>query len=101
MPTLHIEHPITDFETWSAAFNGFAEARRRAGVRSHRVQQPVDDPNYVLVDLEFDTTEAAEAFRDFLATTVWATPDHSPALAGAPRTRILTSAEPGEAPSRP
>ena len=101
MPTLRIEHPITDFETWSAAFNRFVDARRRAGVRSQRVQQPVDDPNYVLVDLDFDTTEAAEAFRDFLTTTVWATPDHSPALAGAPRTWILTSAQPGEEWSRP
>jgi hypothetical protein len=100
MPTLHIEHAISDFETWSAAFNRFADARRQAGVRSHRVQRPVDDPNYVLVDLDFDTTEAAEAFLDFLTTTVWAAPDNSPALAGTPRTRILTDAAPEQAPSR-
>jgi hypothetical protein len=92
MPTLHIEHPITDFETWTAAFNRFADARRQAGVRSHRVQRPVDDPTYVLVDLEFDTVEAAEAFRHFLETQVWATPENSPALAGTPRTRILATA---------
>ncbi len=92
MTTLHIEHPITDFETWIAAFNRFADARRQAGVRSHRVQQPVDDPKYVLVDLEFDEVEAAEAFRRFLETQVWATPENSPALAGTPKTRILTTA---------
>lgn len=23
MPTLHIEHPITDFDTWNAAFGRF------------------------------------------------------------------------------
>jgi hypothetical protein len=100
MPTLHIEHPITDFETWSGAFNRFADARRQAGVRSHRVHRPIDDPNYVLVDLDFDTTEAAEAFLGFLTTTVWATPENSPALAGTPRTRILTNAIPEQAPSR-
>jgi hypothetical protein len=94
MPTLHIEHAVTDFETWSGAFVRFADARRRAGVRSHRVQQPVDDPNYVLVDLDFDTATAAEAFLEFLRTTVWATTDNSPALAGTPRTRILIDARP-------
>ena len=31
MATLHIEHPITDFETWTAAFERFADTRRRAG----------------------------------------------------------------------
>jgi hypothetical protein len=100
MPTLRIEHRITDFETWSAAFNRFADARLQAGVRAHRVQRPIDDPNYVLVDLEFGTTEAAEAFLSFLTTTVWATPENSPALAGTPQTRILTNAAPDKAPSR-
>jgi hypothetical protein len=38
MPTLHIEHAITDVETWLSAFDGFAEARRRAGVRASRVR---------------------------------------------------------------
>ena len=33
MATLHIEHPITDFDTWNAAFARFADARRRAGVQ--------------------------------------------------------------------
>ncbi len=92
MPTLHIEHPITDFETWVEAFRRFDDMRRQAGVRSHRVQRPIDDLCYVLVDLEFDDVEAAESFRDFLETRVWATPESSPALNGTPRTRILTAA---------
>jgi hypothetical protein len=95
MPTLRIEHPITDFETWSAAFDRFADARRQAGVHSQRVLRPVDDANYVLVDLEFETTEAAEAFLSFLTATVWATPENSPALAATPQTRILTAAASG------
>lgn len=92
MPTLHIEHPITDFDTWNNAFNRFADARRQAGVRGQRVQRPVDDPNYVVIDLDFDTTEAAEAFRQFLTTTIWATKENSPALAGTPKTAILQAA---------
>lgn len=92
MTTLHIEHPITDFETWAAAFDRFAAARRQAGVSSHRVQQPVDDPNYVVIDLEFDSAEQATAFLQFLRTSVWAIPTNAPGLAGIPETMILETA---------
>jgi hypothetical protein len=89
MPTLHIEHPITDLETWLSAFNAFADARRHAGVRSERVQQPVDNPAYIVVDLDFGTVGQAEAFLRVLEDQVWAIPDNAPALAGAPDTMIL------------
>lgn len=89
MSILHIEHPITDFETWASAFDRFTEARRDAGVRSHRVLRPVDDPCYVVVDLEFDTDEAAVAFREFLQQVVWAVPENAPALAGDPKAVVL------------
>jgi hypothetical protein len=89
MPTLHIEHAITDIATWSTAFERFSAARREAGVLAHRVQRPIDDPHYVVIDLDFPTAEQAQRFRDFLVTHVWASPDSSPALAGAPTTRIL------------
>jgi hypothetical protein len=92
LTTLHIEHPITDFATWSAAFERFAAARRQAGVRSHRVQQPIDDPNYVVIDLDFDSAGEATAFLQFLRTSVWALPTNAPGLAGVPQTMIL---EPG------
>jgi hypothetical protein len=91
LPTLHIEHPITDYEVWSSAFGGFADARRRAGVKEHRVQHPVDDRKYIVIDLDFDRTEQAAAFLDFLKTRVWATQDKSPALSGTPRAMVLES----------
>jgi hypothetical protein len=89
MPTLHIEHPITDLETWLSAFSAFADARRQAGVRSERVQQPIDDPSYIVVDLTFGTVDEAEAFLSFLRDQVWAIPENAPALAGSPDTMIL------------
>jgi hypothetical protein len=89
MTTLHIEHPVTDLAVWRAAFDRFAERRRTGGVSAERVQHPVDDDHYVVVDLDFPTREAAERFRGFLESAVWASPDTSPALAGTPRTRIL------------
>ena len=89
MATLHIEHPVTDFATWTEAFGRFADARRQAGVRQQRVQQPVDDPAYVIIDLDFDTVAEAEKFRDFLQANVWTS---SAPLTGAPQTRILQAA---------
>jgi hypothetical protein len=93
MATLHIQHPITDFDTWTAAFGRFADARRGAGVRAQRVQRPVDDTKFVVIDLDFDSTAEAERFRGFLITQVWANPENSPGLAGTPETLILEAVE--------
>ena len=89
MTTLRIEHAIHDYQTWQQAFDSFAEARVKAGVRSFAIRQPVDDPKYLMLDLEFDTQAQAEAFADFLHQHIWFSPASSPALAGAPQTRIL------------
>jgi hypothetical protein len=89
MTTLHIEHAVTDYDTWKAAFDRFAEVRGRSGVRQHRVQSPVDDPAYLSIDLEFDDADAAVRFLDFLRTRVWASREAAPALVGVPTTRIL------------
>jgi hypothetical protein len=89
MTTLRIEHAIHDYGIWQQAFDSFAEARANAGVRSFAIRQPVDDPKYLMLDLEFDTAGQAEAFAQFLHQHVWSSPESSPALAGAPQTRIL------------
>jgi hypothetical protein len=95
MFTLSIEHMITDFPTWKGAFDRFSNARSQAGVRASRIRRPVDDSRYVVIDLDFETKEEAEAFRTFLTSVVWSNPDNSPALAGAPTSRILEAAPSG------
>lgn len=89
MATLRIEHEIHDYERWQEAFDSFAEARANAGVRSFAIRQPLDDPKYLMLDLEFPTAGQAEAFASFLQEHVWSSPTSSPALAGAAQTRIL------------
>jgi len=89
MPTLHIEHAISNFGAWETAFAGFAEFRRKAGVLRHRVQRPVDDLQYVVIDLDFNTTEEAAKFLGFLRAQVWSSRANSPALVGTPQARIL------------
>lgn len=92
MTTLHIEHPITDYSTWRAAFDGFAEIRRRAGVVAERIARPIDDPCFIVVDLDFESPADAGAFLQFLETQVWTAATSAPALAGTPRTMILEPA---------
>lgn len=93
MTTLHIEHAISDYSTWKAAFDRFAAARQSAGVYRHRVQRPINDAKYVVIDLDFDTTDQAQAFLHFLHTSVWTSTRNAPALIGTPRTSILEPAE--------
>lgn len=89
MPTLHIEHQISDFGTWLQAFNNFAAAREQAGVVDTQIWQPDDDPHYIVVHLRFETDSAATNFRTFLQERVWATPESSPALVGSPKALVL------------
>jgi len=89
VPTLHIEHPISDLETWLAAFDRFADRRVAAGVTAERIWQPAGDRHQIVLDLDFDSADQASSFLHFLKTQVWTTPDNAPALAGAPRTTIL------------
>jgi hypothetical protein len=61
MHVLQIEHPIRDFDTWKTAFDRFSDKRQQSGVRRHQIFQPADDPNYVVLDLEFERESEAEA----------------------------------------
>ena len=58
---LRIEHPVMDYDGWKKAFDSDPAGRKKSGVRQYRVLRPVDDPKYVMIDLEFDTKEQAEA----------------------------------------
>jgi hypothetical protein len=89
MTTLHIEHAINNIDTWLEGFARFESARAQAGVRALQVQQPIDDPRYIVVDLTFDTVADAEKFREFLEQNVWSTNANAPALVGTPQTRLL------------
>lgn len=62
MPVVRIEHAVPDFEKWKHAFDSDPADRKGSGVRRYRVLRLQDDPNYVMVDLEFDTADEADAF---------------------------------------
>ncbi|MGH2531239.1 MAG: hypothetical protein ACRDJW_02925 [Thermomicrobiales bacterium] len=92
MHVLRIEHPIRDFDSWKAAFDSDPAGREQSGVRSYRILRPVDDPNYIMIDLDFDSSSEADAFLAALRD-VWRSPQAAPALMGSPQTRIVEAVE--------
>jgi hypothetical protein len=66
MSILQIEHAVRDYDAWKKAFDSDPVGREQGGVRRYRVSRPTDDPNYIVVDLEFETSEEAEAFHGAL-----------------------------------
>jgi hypothetical protein len=61
MHVLRIEHPVPSFDGWQKAFDSDPVGREKSGVSCYRVMRPADDPNYVMIDLEFGTAVEAEA----------------------------------------
>jgi hypothetical protein len=92
MPTVQFEHAIRDFTMWKAAFDRDPIDRRGLGVRRHRVVRHVDDPNYVIGELEFDTAREAQACVVALRE-LWSSRAAAPALVGAPQLRIVETVE--------
>ena len=60
MPILRIEHSVPDYDGWKQAFDSDPADRKGSGVRRYQVLRSVDDPNYVMIDLEFDSLDEAE-----------------------------------------
>lgn len=92
MTVLRIEHPVSDFTAWKRTFDSFAERRQSGGVRHYQVLRLADDPNYVLIDLAFDSRTAAEAFLAFLRG-IWQSATAGQVLRAAPQVRIAEVAE--------
>ena len=61
MPILRIEHSVPNFDGWKRVFDSDPVDRKKSGVRRYQVLRSIDDPNYVMIDLEFDTQSEAEA----------------------------------------
>ena len=83
---LRIEHPVRDFDGWKEAFDRDPLGREKMQVKQYRVIRPVDNADYVTVDLEFETTAQAETMLQALRG-LW---NRIPAdFVMSPRTRIF------------
>jgi hypothetical protein len=61
MTLLHIEHATPDFAAWKTSFDSYAALRQQSGVRRYRISRPIDNANFAMIDLEFDSVRDAQS----------------------------------------
>jgi len=91
--TLHIEHPVRDFDDWKRTFDGFHAFRAEHRVRSYRVSRRIEPDSYVTIDLDFDDPDSAATFHRALQERVWSRQQAADVLAGAPSAVVLNLVE--------
>jgi hypothetical protein len=57
---LQIQHEVLHYDGWKKAFENDPVDRKKAGVRRYKIFRQTDNPNYVVVHLEFDDVNDAE-----------------------------------------
>lgn len=70
MPMLLIDYRVQDVVGWRAIFDQDPMGRARHGVTRHWLYQDSEDPNHLMVNLEFPSVDEAKAFRKALQP-VW------------------------------
>ena len=60
MIVLQIEHPVPDFNRWKKAFDSDPMNRNQSGVKRHQIFTQKENPDYVIISLEFANVENAE-----------------------------------------
>lgn len=90
MPIVRIEHAVPNFENWKQVFDSDPADRKGSGVRRYEILRAQDDPNYVMIDLEFDSSAEAEAFLHTMQA-IWEGPGK--AVMQHPRARVVDRVE--------
>jgi hypothetical protein len=95
MHLLQVEYAISNFDDWKVAFDGLSDLRQQSGVRGYRVLRPTGEPNYVIIELEFDGQSETEAYLSTLERNVYSSREaaSSSPIIGTPRTRIVEAVE--------
>jgi len=88
---VRIEHAVGGFDAWKGAFESDPVGRQKSGVRRYRILRPKDDPNYVMIDMEFDTSKEAENFRSAMRN-LWNSPEAQKVMKN-PQIRIVELVE--------
>jgi hypothetical protein len=90
MFTLQIEHRVHDFDTWKTAFDTYNPFREEACIRRYRIFRSLDNPNHVMIDLDFERSCEANTFVDAMHQ-MWGHVEGK--LADRPQLRIVEALE--------
>jgi hypothetical protein len=95
MPILQIEHAVRDFDRWKQAFDSDPAGRQQGGVRRYRILRAADDPNFVVIELEFDGADEAAAFQERLHQ-LWSGGASERLGLDSPQARVMENVEASE-----
>jgi len=90
MPILQIEHKVPSYEGWKKAFDNDPVGRKKSGVKRYEIFRPTDDPNYVIINLFFETNEEADKMLSSLKI-LWGKVEGT--VMTGPKTRMLDRVE--------
>jgi hypothetical protein len=62
MTVLSIEHRVADYAMWKKMFDSDPLGRAASGVRGYAIYRPIDDPHLVVICMQFDSRDGADAF---------------------------------------
>jgi hypothetical protein len=85
MATLVIEYRVDEYAGWKSMFDRDPMGRKVYGVIGRRIQRDAQDPNHLMLSLEFGSVQAARSFLAALRP-VWE-------ISGAKQAWILEEAE--------
>jgi hypothetical protein len=90
MVIVRIEHAVPSFDKWKQAFDNDPVDRKGSGVRRYQIFRLKDDPNFVMIDLEFDRQDEAAGFLQKMQR-IWDGPGK--AVMQGPRARVVELVE--------
>ena len=90
MQILQIEHKVPNYDDWKKVFDSDPINRKKMGVKRFQVYRQEDDPDYVVIDLYFDSAEKLKATLDALQN-LWKKVDGT--IMFRAKTRILDISE--------
>jgi heme-degrading monooxygenase HmoA len=64
MTILVVQHKVHDFDAWKPAFDEHESVRRAHGAQRHWLYRTAEDPNDVVVAIEFPSEEQGKAFLE-------------------------------------
>ncbi len=90
MPHLLIRHQVADYAKWKPVFDAHAPARKMSGSKGGRLFRSADDPNEVVILLEWDDLGRA---RGFASSEGLRTAMERAGVCGQPEVRFLEEVE--------
>ena len=64
MPAMLVRHKVVDYDAWRPVFDEDEVTRRANGSQGGRIYRSANDPNEIVILLEWDDLERARLFAD-------------------------------------